>query len=36
MVADTKKVADILAENFSKITRGEHLLIDFLNKKRRL
>ena len=32
MVADTKKVADILAEYFSKITRGEHLSIEFLNK----
>ena len=34
MVADTKKVADILAEHFSQIARGEHLSIDFLNTKR--
>ena len=34
MVADTIKVADILAEHFCKITRGERLSIDFLNKKR--
>ena len=33
MIAGTKQVADILAEYFFKITRGEHLSIDFLNKK---
>ena len=32
-VADAKLVTDILAEYFCKITGGEHLSIDFLNRK---
>ena len=35
LIADTKEVANILAEHFSKISRAEHLSAEFLNSKTR-